>query len=292
MFIPYITDYDFASLTALRAELSANLKEGYRVSALSGGTIYYYDLKNTTASESGTAIVRPVDYHATTNPYQWIAQDSRLLPTVGYYNFKIDKVQIEFLNGGRELPTESIISQNMENGNNLALSRKIYHGSVPNIIYTQQNFGEKISVETGNYLYDYFVSIGLAAGFYRPGVTVITQSAEAISTAYLTNSSGTGFNKWTRTSPSSYGTLEDIFIGMYAYQYRQAWRKLQGSFIGDIVFSPIDTIRETMDSNRKYYPVSLDIDFKADYYNAEFIELSDVEDYAEFNLDFNLDFNS
>lgn len=292
MDIPYITDYDYASLSDLRDVITTTLKEGYRVSALSGGTIYYYELKNNTDAETGTAIVRPDDYHATTNPYQWISQDSRLLPTAGSYKFKIDKVQIEFLNGGRELPQESIISHNMENGNNLSLSRKIYHGSVPNIIYTQQNFGEKVLVETGKYLYDYFVSIGIAAGFYRPGVSLITQSAEAISTAYLSNSSGNGFNKWTRTNLASYGTLEDIFIQMYAYQYRQAWRKLQGSFIADIAFSPIDTMRETMDSNRKYYPVSLDIDFKADSYNAEFLELSDVEDAAAFSTAFSLAFDA
>ena len=73
--------------------------------------------------------------------------------------------------------------------------------------------------------------------------------------------------------------MHDIYLRMSAAQYSAPWRKLIGGIVSnDIYFSPIDTIKETLDSDRLYYPISLQMDIKRNQYQGEFVELSDITD--------------
>jgi hypothetical protein len=65
-------------------------------------------------------------------------------------------------------------------------------------------------------------------------------------------------------------------------------------YSNDTFFAPIDILNETMDDNRKYLPISLVIDFYANTYECEFLELFDITENSAvgFTKGFSIGFNS
>lgn len=310
-FFGHELDYDYANITALKAKLVAGLPSNYRAEVYDSvptyydiPTLIYYELRRTTSAESLPDIVRPTDYHATTNPYQWVLVSTLPLVDDNTYETYIDYVSLTFYNNGKLLPENANYEKSMENENDKILNRIIYHGSLPNTIQTYEQLIDWNNLLPG-FVINPFLGIG---GVYIPQIPVsntnnapINVSANAgdlVYTGWLRDSSGDAFTNWTRGSIPESKPIEEIYMDMFSAQYNSAWRTLSGSFIGDIIFSPIDCMRETMDSNRKYYAGSLGIDFKNNLYSVNFMELTDVSDNegeevgVGFSTGFSLGFNA
>jgi hypothetical protein len=178
----------------------------------------------------------------------------------------------------------------MENKNRLNLDKTIFHGS---LIYngdTTTIHHEREYSPRGSTGPTYIISYDDI--FFKANSANITYSG------YLRNSSGVGYTTWARDAVNELKELEKIYIDMITAQYNKPWFSIHGPFTGDIIFTPLDTMNETMDSDRKYYPVSLSIDFRNNFYEAQFLELTDVTDSegddvaAAFTTGFSLGFKA
>jgi len=287
-YIAHDDSYEWDNITLFRAKQTTTLPANYRTEFydsagtydITGGSnpfIYYYELKNDTNAESVPNIVRPDDYNGVTNPYQWILQSYS--PVGGETNtFYIDLISVEVLNAGKLLPEVADFSQSMENENKQVLEKIIYHGSITYNGVTNYNL-ETIykQVASQGLIIKRDSNVVITNEWLKPLLSqFVANTADIAYIGYLRNSSGTGFTTWSRDAFPEAKTLEQVFADMYSSQYNAPWRSLSGGFTGDILFTPIDTMRETMDSNRKYYAPSLEIHYKANEYNAEFTELTDI----------------
>lgn len=300
-------DYDYGTFVALRAvqtySTGPTLPIDFRTEAIDASYpnwLYYYQLQNTTSAESAPDIIRPDDYNASTNPVQWVKINATIINTYET-TLSIDKVQIEVLSNTKKLPEVLTSSRSMENANKLPLNRIIYHGSLVNNSSSEYKAGL------------------FPEGFFDgtiPGLSLVdlyhidewwlrslvsrweftANSADKVYSGYFRNATGGGYTTWFRDAVSELRPLENIFMDMNSSQYNTPWRSIHGAFIGDVIFSPIDVMRETMDDNRIYYPVFLEVDYRANSYNAQFLELTDViaasGSGAEFDFDFDESFNS
>jgi len=305
IYIPHAGDYDYSTLTPFRAKLTASLPAGYRLqyydnasAYFAGGQLLYYELKNETHAESLPNIVEPDDYHVTTNPYKWILVAYNPISTALNHTY-IDYVKFELLNKGKTLPKNAAYEKSMENENPSILNKLIYHGSLVTNGYATFDYGLSRVPKVGKFGDDNFTVNIFYSDTFQSSFNFTPGSPELSYSGYLRDSTGAGFTLWARDSRSESLSLQEIFLDMYLSQYNRPWRSLGGGFIGDIIFTPLDTLNETMDNDRKYFPAALDIDYKNNEYRSELSELTSVADAdadensaAEFNLDFNLDYNS
>lgn len=292
---PNTLDYDYTSYTDLRAKATTSLGQGYRTEVYSTFTIYYYELKNSTNTESSPDIIRPNDYHVTTNPYQWILVD-KVLKTVGdYTSLSIDTISLEYLSNGKLLPKQQAYNKPLENANNTVLNKIIYHGSVIANGRTVWDYGDLYKPEL-KFIGGRLVSVNTLQGKnYEAGYIAYTSnSAEIIYVGYLSDSTGTGYTTWGRDLLTGEAkNLEDIFLDMYAVQYNRAWRRITGSIYSQqTTLTPLDSIEDFTNGNRKYFPVSLRIDFRGNMYSGEFLELFDPTDGVGFTTGFSYGFDA
>lgn len=285
-FIPYFLDYDFANITLLKASPTTTLKEGYRVSVFytATNTQLYYELKRTTDTDNDYHIVRPDDYTVGFNPYQWILvhRHSDIIIGNDVQTLKIDKIQIQFLNQGKLLPETAAYEQAMENENTIPLTKIIYHGSLTQTIRTNQNFGIRENAE-GGFLDD--LMLALTKGYnWKFLAEFSTELSDSYYTGFLKNATGGGYTTWFRDNHAGLDDLQNIYMDMYSAQYNKPWRTINGDFIADVNFAPIDVMRDTQNSNKRYYPIALSINYKMDEYSAQFHELTSVDD-ADIDLD-------
>ena len=191
------------------------------------------------------------------------------------------------------MPEFALYDKSMENKNQLRLDKIIMHGSLLTEIPTF--YGDqlgKLPSDYGQFTNKVFINNLIA------GLTYNSAGFSIIYSGYLRNSSGTGYTTWVRDAVAESATLESIFQEMYSAQYNKPWRSLSGSMTGDILFTPLDTIRETMDSNRLYYPVAYEVDFyRNQYRGCQFLEMTDVtaatgDVSAAFTTGFSLGFES
>ncbi len=295
-FFPFINDYDFATITALKAFTTTNLKEGYRVLALNTAVSvtvqhHYYELRNSTDAEVLYDLIRPDDYNASTNPYQWVLVQRGTSALVGSaYTLKIDKIQIEFLNQGKLLPDTAAYEQSMENDNPATMAKVIYHGSITDTVLSNQNYGLKTNI-SGDLWQDFLLQIANDYN-WEFQVQYETTLADSYYSGYLRNATGGGYTTWFRDAHAELDTMQNIFMDMYTAQYNSPWRSINGGFLADIQFSPIDVMRDTQDGNKKYFPIALSVNFKHDEYNSEFHELKDIAEAAGFTTGFTIGFDS
>lgn len=300
MFMAHTRDAEFSVKADLKAKVTTTLPEGYKTELISS-ILNYYELKNSTKLITDEDhIIKPDDWHITTNPYQWVKVGTTPNSIYALTLF-IDKVQVEFLSDGKLVPLTGAFSQSMENNNTLVLNKTIYHGSLVNNGQTIPDYGLQ-NLRTSNWLSQRGGEARIFYGnaFRLKFILFTANSADLVFSGYLRNADGTGFTTWTRDAVAELLTLEQIFMNMYSAQYNRPWRRITGGLYSlDEFLSPIDCIKDfTANSNRKFYPVSLETDYRQNKHTGEFLELTDVSDAdgeevaAAFSTGFSLGFRS
>jgi len=293
-----------AAIDRLKARATVNLPVGIRTelydstgtytpAGFLGNYILYYELKEDKNDQTLPDIVRPTDYNSTTNPVQWILQGIQKYDESIKVNLAIDKIVAEILGEGKPLPDYETLEQDMENDNPTPIQKEIVHGSLGALGKTLPSFG--IGLDFG----DSFFSVnGLnpySTNVWQFKIDYVANSSDLSYNGYLRNSSGVGYDKWERSAFAESKTLQEIFMNSYSSQYNRPWRMLIGNmYSNDTFFAPIDILNETMDDNRKYLPISLVIDFYANTYECEFLELFDITENSAvgFTKGFSIGFNS
>ena len=274
-----------ANYEALKDKLTTKLLEGSRTSfydisgtytqtGMAGTYVFYYDLEFDSASATNAPhIIRPDDWNASTNPKVWVLKQFVKYDTQKFTSIIIDYIKINVLSAGKPYPDFATIEQSMENQNLESIEKQIVHGSITNTGQTIVTYG----ISTGFFI-NIFDNSGVTVPDYawNSKVDYTANSASLAYSGYLRNSSGVGYDKWERTSLGESKTLEEIYMDVYSSQYNQPWKMLSGDlYSNDKFFSPLNCLRETMDDDRIYLPISLTINFYSNTYNAEFLELLD-----------------
>lgn len=271
-----------------------DVSESYNPPGYVGKYIMYYELEEDTNTESLADIIRPQDYNGTTNPVQWILKGIQRYDTSINTSISIDRIQIEILSEGLALPDVQTLEQSLENENPTPVQKEIYHGSLANngkTFFTSGinlGFGFDVTSQSPTL-------IQTTTNVWLTQIQFVANSADVSYTGYLRNSSGVGYDLWERSYFGEAKTLQDIYMENYAMQYNSPWRMLSGDmYSDDTYFTPLNTLKETMDNNRLYIPVSMEIDFYQNLYSCEFLELSNITTDAavEFTTAFSTAFNS
>lgn len=292
LFLPNANDSEYYSgstttsnIETLKTKLTASLFEDsktsfydvsgtYTITGMVGKYIYYYELKNdNTNNTSLPNIIRPNDFNASTNPKVWVLTNIQKYDENIFTTIIIDNFIVEVLANGQPYPDTDALEQSMENENDLPIQKQIYHGSLKNFGKTLVSYG--INTGFGINIFGNDQQFVQTSDYSWGGkIDYIANSSDLAYTGYLRNSSGVGFDKWKRTGIDESKTLEGIFMDSYTSQYNQPWRMINGSmYSDDTFFSPINALKETIDNNRIYMPVSLSINFYKNMYDCEFLEL-------------------
>jgi hypothetical protein len=302
----YAYHAQFDSIANLKAFETYNLGEtiptGYKTELRDDFTqpskIYHYELEETTDADSGYLLVTPDDYHVTNNPRKWRIKHSTNGISVGsisganVFPFYIDVIRVEFLTGG-EAPFDSIVRTAIgESGNKDLLDKDLIFGSSGDLITTEV-------------YYDYGIPksvFDIALKSVPSTIQIVTSnilSYQLIYTGYLRDSSGDGWETWTRDGVAESEKLHGIFLKQYAAQYKKSWRLLRASIRNkDSFFGLLNVLEETGDNNRLYLPISLTLDDKNCITSGEFLELvegvagSDGTPEAPFNSGFTTGFGA
>lgn len=310
VFLPNDNDAEFDSgttatnLAALQAKSTIKLLEGSKTELYdSSGTytpvgsidpqLFYYELQIDSASATALPnLIRPNDWNASTNPKVWVLKNHMAYDAEKKTTIIIDYIKIDVLANNKPYPDFASLTQDMENENLDNIDKQIVHGSI---------------ADTGSTLVTYGLSTGFSIDIFNSNTVTVpdyswsgqisytANSADLAYTGYLRNSSGTGYTTWKRTAIDESKTLEAIYLDVYSSQYNQPWKMINGGFYSnDTFFSPLNCMRETMDDNRIYMPISLEINFYSNTYNAEFLELLDsTENLAVgFSTGFTIGFNA
>jgi hypothetical protein len=288
VYCAYIYHAEFSSIAALVLKPTVDLATGYRTEVLTGGSLFYYELQESTNTNDGIHIVRPTDY----SNRQWIRVGGVTVGTSTTTLF-IDEVNLTFYSRGKKLPEIAAYRQSMENKNNLVLNKILYHGSLLVNWQTLLTPGT-VATPVSKWLDQVFnVDVYIPANFQNAGFENYQAiSAGIVYSGYLRDVDGVGYTTWSRSGITERKSIEQIYMDMYSAQYNLPWRMINGSFIGDILFTPIDTINETMDDDSKYFANSLEIDFKHDAYQSSLMELSDYSEAVGFTTGFTTGFNA
>jgi hypothetical protein len=248
--------------------------------------MYYYELEETPDAASGYDVIEPDDYHVTNNNRRWVKKNRVL--TGARSSVSIDFIKVEYLYNN-EKPFDTITrSINGEGGNNELLDKDIILGSSGDLVTSES------------------ITTSFTLNRHRIPPTVITQivttnilSYQLIYTGYLRDSSGDGWETWTRDGVAEAEKLHGIFLKQYAAQYKKSWRLLRGSIRNkDSFFGLLNVLEETGDNNRLYLPISLTLDDKNCITSGEFLELvegvagSDGTPEAPFNSGFTTGFGA
>jgi len=296
------TAHEFDNITYFKAKPTASLPQGVRTEFYDEAGTYgfadallYYELKQSTNTESLPDIVEPGDYNVSTNPYKWILQDRWIPGTHLESTLYIDQIKVEYLTNGKLVAESADTTFQMEADNNLILEKQIKHGSLVNNGVTNYNIDliyKQVAARFGGIGADLKTSVGYDAQLKYLARFEIN-CADIVYAGYLRNSSGDGFVNWKRDVVPEQKPIQEILVAQHCAQYNKPWRQLSGSMTADILFAPIDTLEETMDDDRKYIPVSLDIDFRNSFYTGQFLELTDITDTAgDYGLGFTTGFTT
>jgi hypothetical protein len=248
-----------------------------------GPGILYYELQNTTASESIPSVVRPNDYNASTNPNQWVlvfqSTDFSARPNI---NFFINKIQVQFLDNGKQ-PFDTVIrDQQGEINNNIAIEDDLYHGSLSSLTVSVTD-----TALISNTVDSSIASVVLTNKFLNnktifPNLVTFSVSqsilsAKLIYAGYLRDASGNGYLNWIRSGQNELDQLHGLWLKTTMAQYNRSWKKITGTMYSETkFFSFINILRETMDNDIFYKAASMTINDKMNSYNSEFLELMDI----------------
>ncbi|HEY0741808.1 MAG TPA: hypothetical protein VGD40_10105 [Chryseosolibacter sp.] len=241
--------------------------EAYDIDDANGNNLRYYELEETTEDEAEPSILRPLDYHPTNNPRQWVMK-KRIVPyiTNSFISpFWIDYITVEFLTDGTRSYDAIIREVNAEPRNKNMLDVEVCHGSYQSLISTIP-------------VWDY--GIGKLTTESQALLTLVTSSvlsADILYAGYFRKADGTGWETWTRDGMPEMASMHEILLRQYAAQYNRSWRKLVCTlYSDDRDFSLIDVIRVASDGDRIYLPISPTIEDKSNTVSGEFLELMDA----------------
>lgn len=264
---------DFPSLRAVVTETGAfspqtDLMEGKRFYLAIGDNTYAYRLENNTDAESEPTIIRPDDYNAISNPFQWLRThnynpdgDVPLLDKILIDNVSLSMFTIESNPDGIgfvlvDPPATASYEETVTDRNKSSLTINVLNGDAPPIV-------------GASYIYN---------GFFKL-------------------SDGTPTKLWFRsTVPDERQKLLQIFLGYLSAQGTQSRRILSGSGIADISIGYINSIIDSLDSI-KYRFVRFSFDDKEGKYSFEMEQTFVGEDgespplVGEFSNEFSDDFN-
>lgn len=230
--------------------------------------IHYYELQETTEAENGYLIIRPTDYHSTTNPRQWVRVNVTYVGApvgANVFTLFLDRIKVTYLLDGKEPPDTIIRAAKAEPLNNAILEDEIIMGSESSLIVSETNF-----------------SIDLGAFFpnAEPGITITTVnvlSSRLIYTGWLRDSAGNGFEFWARDAFSERELLHVINNRQLASQYYKSWQLLRASIISKTdYFGFLNTLRNPNASDILYIPISGRIKDRDCIFDGEFLELIDA----------------
>lgn len=248
--------------------------------ATGSNNIFYYELKKNTSAESVPNIVRPNDYNASTNPYQWIlaftGSDFDQRPYISTY---INSLKVQFLDNGQK-PFDTIISDiSGESNNPVSIEDDVYHGSlesvvtsisasalVTNLKYPSESMSLQLSDQYPN-------NRTIFQNIVTVPITQTVLSGNLIYTGFFRDASGNGFDKWSRPSVSDSLALHRVWLSTTIFQYQRSWKKITGSLDGDIYAACISTFKEKTDGDVFFRASSLTLDDKMNSYNGEFLEM-------------------
>lgn len=274
----YAYHADFFSIASLKAFQTYDspdftIPTGYKTEIRDSvgvffGTMYYYELEESTEADNGFIVVEPTDYHVTNNPRKWILKTTKIgsgvVSGANVFPFAIDKVTIKYLTDGKD-PIDTIVRTAKGEANNpLTLEKTLIIGSYSNLIVTEVSLGIDLGV--------FFPSGGLAL------TTTNTLSADLIYTGYLRDSNGVGYELFARDGIAESDKLHGILLKQYAAQYKRSWRLLRGSVYAKEYFGMLNVARMVNDSNRIYMPIGLTLTDKRSVLSGEFLELSNSVD--------------
>lgn len=290
----YAYHADFFALADLEAfetwdGSAQTVPTGYRTelrisSGLFFGTMYYYELEETTDAATGFDIVEPDDYNGS-NERKWILKTKKvgsgIVSGANVFPFAIDKVLVQYLTDGKE-PIDTIVRTIQGEGSNTyVLEKELIIGSYSNLIVSEVSLGIDLGV--------FFPSGGLAI------TTTNTLSADLIYTGYLRDSNGVGYDNFARDGVAESDKLHGILLKTYAMQYKRSWRLLRGGIYAHRYFGLLNVGRLINDSNRIYLPIGLTLNDKMCLWTGEFLELrgtADGEGTSPFTSAFTVGFGS
>lgn len=276
----YTYHAQFGALADLKAYATVDIANGYqtelKTSEFSGSYVgmYFYKLNETTEADDDFNIVRPDDYHASTNPRQWVrdasfnAQFQETAPgdIQAVHAFNIDYVKVAFLTDG-QAPIDTIVrSIKGETQNRHTLEKHVYIGSYSNLVVTEfQQWG---------------LNLGPFFGPMAPSppVTQNILSAELLYTGWLRDANGNGYELWARSGVSEADQLHGILLKQYVAQYKRSWRLLRGSVYTKRYFGLLNVLRFPNDSNRIYLPIALTLNDRRATISGEFLELTNINE--------------
>ncbi len=283
----YVFHAQYNDVDDLRALDVIDLPQGIRTELLDTGLsaphhdfLHYYELDETTDAESVPFIVRPNDYHGTTNPYQWVRK-ARVFVTF-YTNFAarfyIDSILIKYLYNGSDPVSYIELDKDAEPNNDSILEETIYFGSLITSISTKPQVGLNIGI--------FGASLNLALN------TQSVLSADIVYGGWIRDVDGIGYENWTRDGFAESKKLHEIYLSMVANQYKTSVKRLSGSFISKDFIGFLHTINETFDDDIKYIPMGMTLNDKQNSFSGEFLELKPSSSAAEspFSSAFTFDF--
>jgi len=260
---------DFASFALLRDYVTVGLNQDTdppkRVYVASGGLTYGMELQYNTDAESEPDIVRPDDYHATTNPYQWVNivvyDADSTLPLMG--RILIDNVEIsmyEIAPPEQDVPGFGLIDP------------------PETIVY------EQVVSDLNESVFSVTVDNGDAPDM--PG-------SEYIYNGFFMLSDGTKTSRWGRLGVTEERLLLDIYLGHLVSQGSQSLRLLNGSGLADIQIGYINSLEDQRD-NVRYRFTRFSFNDLRGIYDFEMEETKTGDDGEsppeELALDYTLDF--
>lgn len=217
---------DFQDFDDLRAVVTdATLEVGKRYYVAETGTglgdTYGYELQKNTDAESEPTIIRPDDYHATDNPYQWILiaryNADGSIPMMGRLLIDDFKIQLYDIADPDETPWFSLVDP------------------PETIVYENEVSDRNESIFTDE------VKCGDA-----PDIT----GFEYIYNGFFMLSDGSATQRWARQGITEERYLLDIYLGHISAQGAQSLRLLSGTGVSDNQIGFINSLEDQIDNVR------------------------------------------
>lgn len=256
-------DAEFATLSSLKAKTTTTIGVGTKTELLDGSfAILYYELENNTSSADDINIVRPNDYHATTNPVQWILKERRSGSDSGGTVF-YDYIRVESIDNSSEAPEKKTITYVGNKNNKETLERDISIGSINYNVSVIPSWG--LDVFSGDFNFQIiFISTINAIRIYR---------------GFLQKSDGTPWGNWTRDGLSESMAIENILLSSYKTQFSSPSTKLTGTLTSrNAYLYPTDALNDLINTDLKYVLMSWVFHDKMNMYEVEMISKKPVSD--------------
>jgi hypothetical protein len=282
--------YDYASITALKAQdtAGAEARQLKKVKVLDGDILRIYHSETGTDAESSPDVIRPDDFHSTTNRFLWVLDDSFDVPDEDYLmaGVLIDNVILEV--GSDFTPDFSGIRQGaLGYFNELSLESF----DVDSNVIVSQEYTEKIKN-------DFFRETTHSDYTVTEIEGVDPENYLRLTKSWLRLLDNTPTVAWSRTYNPESESLIDILMAMYGGQITSPSYRLTGNFFTDIYPSFFNCFYEN--HLAKYFnPMYLSVHDANNTIDGELIELKtgptgdDLPDSAyEFTEEFSTEFDA